>query len=210
MSMKSSPKELRDRRGPKGKREAVRARILDAAAQEITTRGADGYSLRGVAQRAGVTPAMVSYYFESATGMECALLDDGFDKIVELLEGHNANTGSSLHQTIEIVIKELLDRPWLTILMMQGVYAGDRLRQYFVTRHGIRIIATLSVSQEVQSGIQFREDLDPIFARISAIAMVVFPLLARPSIEAMTGVKYDETFAKDFALHIERVLTDER
>lgn len=43
--------------------DGVRARILDAAREELAGRGFEACSVRTIADTAGVTPAMINYYF---------------------------------------------------------------------------------------------------------------------------------------------------
>ncbi len=57
---------------PRGRRpggENTREAILAAAGAELAERGYDGTSLRGVARRAGVDPALVHHYFDGKSGL---------------------------------------------------------------------------------------------------------------------------------------------
>ena len=57
------PAEPRRPRGRRAKGEDTRATILTAARAEFAERGYDRASLRGIARRAGVDPALVRYWF---------------------------------------------------------------------------------------------------------------------------------------------------
>jgi AcrR family transcriptional regulator len=57
---------------PRGRRPAgedTRAALLDAARVEFTERGFDGATVRTIAQRAGVDPAMVNHWFGGKDGL---------------------------------------------------------------------------------------------------------------------------------------------
>ncbi|GAA1432900.1 TetR family transcriptional regulator [Microlunatus lacustris] len=68
------------RPGPSRTREAV----LEAARAEFAARGFDAVTLRRVAARAGVDPAMVTHHFGSKSGLFRAALDVSLDPATEL------------------------------------------------------------------------------------------------------------------------------
>ncbi|HET9254617.1 MAG TPA: TetR family transcriptional regulator [Pseudonocardiaceae bacterium] len=62
---------------PRGRRPAgenTRAALLDAARQEFTERGFDGATVRTIAARAGMDPAMVNHWFGGKDGLFVAAL----------------------------------------------------------------------------------------------------------------------------------------
>ncbi|HYZ36679.1 MAG TPA: TetR family transcriptional regulator [Pseudonocardiaceae bacterium] len=63
---------------PRGRRRAgedTRAALLDAARVEFTERGFDGATVRTIAQRAGMDPAMVNHWFGGKDGLFVAALE---------------------------------------------------------------------------------------------------------------------------------------
>lgn len=74
------------RRGPKGAAVDARADLLRAARQEFGSRGYRGTTVRAVASRAGVDPALVSHYFGNKEGLFRAALTVDVD-ISELVAG---------------------------------------------------------------------------------------------------------------------------
>ena len=50
----------------------ARARIRDAALAEFATRGVAGATIRGIAERAGVSPALVQHHFGTKDGLRAA------------------------------------------------------------------------------------------------------------------------------------------
>jgi len=66
------------RGGRRGRRPAgadTRAALLDAARVEFTERGFDGATVRRIAQRAGVDPAMVNHWFGGKDGLFVAVME---------------------------------------------------------------------------------------------------------------------------------------
>lgn len=63
---------------PRGRRPAgenTRGALLDAARVEFTERGYDGATVRAIAQRAGVDPAMVNHWFGSKDSLFVAAME---------------------------------------------------------------------------------------------------------------------------------------
>ncbi|MGH3836568.1 MAG: TetR family transcriptional regulator [Pseudonocardiaceae bacterium] len=63
---------------PRGRRPAgedTRAALLDAARVEFTERGFDGATVRAIAQRAGVDPAMVNHWFGGKDALFVAVME---------------------------------------------------------------------------------------------------------------------------------------
>ncbi len=63
------------RRGRRPAGEDTRATLLDAARVEFTERGFDGATVRAIAQRAGVDPAMVNHWFGGKDGLFVAAME---------------------------------------------------------------------------------------------------------------------------------------
>ena len=61
----------------------LRAVLLAAGETDLAERGVEGFSLRGVAKRAGVSHAAPAYHFRDANGLLTALAAEGFRRFVE-------------------------------------------------------------------------------------------------------------------------------
>ena len=73
--MTPEPVPARRRRGRRPAGEDTRASILEAARAEFADRGYAAASLRAVARRAGVDPALVHHYFDGKDDLFTATLD---------------------------------------------------------------------------------------------------------------------------------------
>ncbi len=56
--------------------------LLDAAECELTEKGVEGFSLRGVAKRAGVSHAAPAHHFHDVNGLLSAVATRGFERLV--------------------------------------------------------------------------------------------------------------------------------
>lgn len=57
------------KRGPRGDAEDLRGAIIDAALEEFAERGFRAATVRRIAERAGVAPRLIHYYFGSKAGL---------------------------------------------------------------------------------------------------------------------------------------------
>jgi AcrR family transcriptional regulator len=68
----------------------LRAALLAAAEAELAERGVEGFSLRSVAKRAGVSHAAPAHHFGDVGGLLTALAAEGFRRFQATLEAHEA------------------------------------------------------------------------------------------------------------------------
>jgi AcrR family transcriptional regulator len=64
----------------------LRAALLEAAEAELEARGIEGFSLRGVAKRAGVSHAAPAHHFRDANGLLTGLAAEGYRRFVAAQE----------------------------------------------------------------------------------------------------------------------------
>lgn len=75
---------------------ALRGALLAAAEAELEARGIERFSLRKVAQRAGVSHGAPAYHFRDAGGLLTALATDGFARILAIQMAREEMQGSSV------------------------------------------------------------------------------------------------------------------
>ena len=72
---------------------ALRQALIDATEALLAEKGADGFSLREVARRAGVSPAAPAHHFGDAAGLLTAVATLGFEELTRSLESGVAAGG---------------------------------------------------------------------------------------------------------------------
>ena len=65
--------------------------MLDAAEAELEAQGIEGFSLRGVAKRAGVSHAAPAHHFRDANGLLTGLAAEGYRRFVAAQEARQKN-----------------------------------------------------------------------------------------------------------------------
>ena len=72
----------------------LRPALLQAAEAELEAQGIEGFSLRGVAKRAGVSHAAPAHHFEDSNGLLTALAAEGYRRFVAAQELRQKNAAA--------------------------------------------------------------------------------------------------------------------
>jgi len=182
----------------------VRARLGAAARELFALHGFEAVSLRQVANAAGVTPAMVHYYFGDKHGLWLAVIEDYLEEALggmlaarEEIEGPG---GLAIYLSRHT---QLLGRqPWLAPLLFREVVLGGGPSADFVQRFPAQLRELLkgAIAAARERG-EISADLDSDLLMVSLLSAAVFPFLVRPMIEAAFGVTVDADFAGRWAEH---------
>jgi AcrR family transcriptional regulator len=185
--------------------EDPREALLDAARRLLAERGLEALSLRAIAAAAGVTPAMVHYYFGDRRGLSDALLERALAQVLERLAG--VLRIDDLPATIAAAFG---DDPWIPPLLVREVLAeGGGYRQRFIDTYASKVARLVPgmLAAGVAAG-RLRSDLDPRLTFVSLLGMMGFAFVARPVLEQVLSLRYDADFAARFAEHTRRLFLE--
>ncbi len=119
---------------PRGRRPAssdTRGAIVEAARAEFAESGYDATSLRGVARRAGVDPALLHHYFDGKPGLFAEVLQVPADPealIRAVAEGPLEDVGEQMARTFLTVWDAPEGRERFQVLMRSAVSHDDAAR----------------------------------------------------------------------------------
>ena len=142
------PQPVPRRRGrPKGQRSgATRASILQAATEEFNHSGYEATSLRSIARRAKVDPALIHHYFQDKTALFLEVvhlpLNPG-TAFAEALQGPEENYGENLVRTVLRIWSNPAVRPAATTLFRSVLSSKSALNlmRPFLQRELLRRIS---------------------------------------------------------------------
>jgi AcrR family transcriptional regulator len=180
-----------------------REALLDAAARVFAGHGP--HSLRAVAAAAGVTPAMVHYYFGDKRGLDDALLERALARVLERVS--QVRRFDDLPGTLAQAFGA---DPWIAPLLVREVLSeSGRFRARFIERYAAHVgrLVPGMLRAEIASG-KLRSDLDPKLAFISLLGMMGFAFIARPVLEPVLGLRYDAPFLARLAEHTRRLFLE--
>src|SRR6185503_1277551 len=127
MSAKFRRKKAEPRRPgrPRADEANQRERLLDAAVECFAADGISATSLRNIALKAGVTPALVNYYFGSKQQLVDAFVAERVTNVVQILRDNLLAAGDDPRALIAAFVHGIHDAvarfPWLPSLWVREV-----------------------------------------------------------------------------------------
>jgi AcrR family transcriptional regulator len=171
---------------PRADQPNLRERLLDAAVDCFTTTGIAAASLRSIAVAAGVTPAMVHYYFGSKEKLLDAFLTERLMPRVAELAASVRAVGDDPRALIAAFVRGLhaiVERnPWWPSLWIREVLAENgALRDFIVERISAEVPHVLAKRfAALQKEGAVGPDIDPRLLVVSLVGLTMFPLAAQP------------------------------
>lgn len=164
----------------------LRPRLLDAALACYVREGIAATSLRAIAREAGVTPALLHYYFGDARQLREAVVEERvLPAIGSLRTALPVDTADLAGLVAAFVggVAGLVERhPWLPALWVREVLCeGGQLRDVLLERVGPQLPLMLArrFAQAQRDG-ALNPDLDPRLTVVSLIGLTLFPAASAP------------------------------
>ena len=143
----------------------TRQAIVEAARVDFAEQGYDGTSLRGIARRAEVDPALVHHYFGGKPQLFAAVMDIPADPaalISAVVEGPRDQVGEALVRTFLAVWDSDDGRQRFQALMRAAVTHDEatRMLREFLTREVFgRVVRSLAADGEQSADLELRAGL---------------------------------------------------
>jgi AcrR family transcriptional regulator len=163
-----------------------RSSVLDAALACFVRQGIGATSLRDIAREAGVTPALLHYYFGDKPQLQAAVVEERVMPVMAMLREPLQQAGDDVAALIAGFVggvgKIATAHPWLPPLWVREVLCeGGALRDVMFQRVGPVIpqmmaarFAAAQARGEIQSG------LDPRLLMVSLVGLTLFPIAGAP------------------------------
>ncbi|MEW5834092.1 MAG: TetR/AcrR family transcriptional regulator [Pseudomonadota bacterium] len=187
MPVQATNKTRRRRVGrPAGDDGDLRGHLLDVAAAQFACTGIAAASLRTIAQAAGVTPAMLHYYFGNKDALVRALVGERLLPNVRPLVETLASAGETplelaqaFAQGVSGIVAKL---PWLPALWVREVLCeGGALRE-FVFREVMPSLPQVLAQrfEAARRAGQLAPGIDPRLLVVSLVGLTLFPAAGAP------------------------------
>lgn len=187
----------------------VRSALLTAARETIVDLGYDAASTKQIADRAGVNPAMISYYFGSKAALGEAAFRETIGPLVERLDSLADRNGDDAFDFLRAYMTTLAAHPWIPQIIVREVLPErGRFRDVFISEVAARGASLLpqKLIQAQQDG-TISADFDPRLAAISLASLAVFPFLLAETLRSSLGVDLtDSSTIENFTRHTEALL----
>lgn len=171
---------------PRGRDAGVRGKLIDAALARFARVGIQGTSLRSVAESAGVTPAMLHYYFGNRQQLKLAVIEERLLPALAPLRSRLEDAGDApsglAAAFVDGVGRVVAKHPWLPSLWVREVLCeGGALRDALFTRVLPPLPNVLAQRFAVaQAEGRLAPGLDPRLMVVSLVGLTLFPAAGAP------------------------------
>ena len=104
----------------------LRAALIEAAEAELTDKGVEAFSLRGVAKRAGVSHAAPAHHFGDAGGLLTALAAEGFTRFLESMRTAQRQAAADPSAQMNAAGQGYLDFAARSPALFRLIFSSDR------------------------------------------------------------------------------------
>ena len=172
----------------------LKKQILDSAEELFADNGYAATSIRSIAEKSGVNPALVHYYFGNKKRLLQNVLERTLEPmglaIAELKNGPDA----SPELIASLLVSMAAKHPNIPRLLIREVFLpGGEMQQFFTENMAPRLGGALPalLAREKSAG-RLRDDSDPAISALLIMAVSMFPFIARTLAEPVLGISYDE------------------
>jgi AcrR family transcriptional regulator len=188
---------------------AGRELLLDAALRLFAERGVAGTTIAQIAAQAGLTPAMLHYYFRNRERLLDAIVAERLRAIVTavwLPVGETSAVVPMLRGLVQRILTATEDNPWLPSLWLREVMSeGGLLRKRLIRILPLESVRHLIVAvTSAQRRGEVNPQLEPRLVQLSVIGLTLLPLSTIGIWGAIPLLKGVER--RDIARHAEALL----
>ena len=164
----------------------LRQRLMEAALACFVRKGIAATSLRDIASEAGVTPALLHYYFGDKDQLQAEVIEQKIIPIFVALRAPLSRTGDDIAALIAGFVSGIgrivAEHPWLPPLWVREVLCeGGALRDLLFDRIGPQLPQMMAARfAEAQAKGRINPDLDPRLLMVSLVGLTLFPAAGAP------------------------------
>ena len=161
-----------------------RNRLLDTAITLFAKHGIVDTPLSAIAREAGVTPAMLHYYFSTRDQLLDVLIDERIQPrraaIADMFNMDEGDPVTVITRLTEKMMQTATEHPWFPSLWMREVFSDNGvLRQRILKRHGkLHQQAAIDCIAHWQAEGLLNPDIEPSLVFISILGLTLMPLIA--------------------------------
>jgi TetR/AcrR family transcriptional regulator len=194
MSSSNAEKSRPQGRPPKEDSADIRQQIMESAVDLFASQGYAATSVREIADRVGVNPAMIHYYFGSKEALLHAALEQLLEPLAEAVAAMQEKQEAPLQDIVSLILGAFARKPNLPVLMAREVLLpGGAVQAHFKEHFAPRLGGALpQLLQAEQRKGRLRGDLDPRLAAQTLFGLCVFPFISRGLAGPVLGISYDE------------------
>ncbi|WP_193161576.1 TetR/AcrR family transcriptional regulator [Microbulbifer hainanensis] len=161
--------------------EDLRCTLIDAALTCYTREGVAATSIKAIAAEAGVTPALLHYYFGSRDQLRQAVIDDRILPLIQAVQekvhGAGEDVAALIGAFMDAMNAAVTANPWWPALWVREVLCeGGALREVLIEKVGRTFLqAFVQRFAAAQQRGELNGALDPRLLLVSLLGLTLFP-----------------------------------
>lgn len=174
-------------------------KILAAAEKEFMLKGYDGARTTAIAEAAGVTHAMLHYYFRTKDNLFDRIIESKIDMIRDIMLGSLDAPGMPLFDKITLVIGRHIDfiaaNPGLPKFMINEIFSRpDRMPKVLgqLRSHAPVMLETLQDQIDDYARRGLCRKVDAVMLILDIVSLNIFPFMAAPMANPLLGGIMDD------------------
>lgn len=178
---------------PDGDMGEVKDRLLRLAAQEFAHRGFAGARLEAIAVEAGITRAMIYYYFGGREGLYSAVLENAYREIwlaEQAVDTSGLSPQEALRRLVEFRVDYYIRHPvFVALVSIENQHEARHLKalRSIPTWAGPSLDRTSQVLSQGQASGVFRQDIDTVDLYQVIVSLGFFNVANRYTFGAIFG-----------------------
>tara|TARA_R110002073_G_scaffold43462_3_gene121010 strand:- start:5277 stop:5939 length:663 start_codon:yes stop_codon:yes gene_type:complete len=192
----------------------TQARLLAVGETLFADQGFERTTIASIAEAAGVTKAMVRYYYGDKAGLHAAVIDAVVSQVLAQLEADlpgQADPRGSMADFIEVFATAIISRPSFPRMLVRDYLDGDLMARPATAQTLMQFMAKTRLRYETGRAAGVFRELNPHMLHLSIVSNAVFFSLTTRfrAAAAAQGVKPDPGLeAAAFARHLRALLLD--
>lgn len=170
------------------------SRILQAAEDEFLKKGFTAARTTAIAEKAGVTHAMLHYYYRTKEKLFGKVIDDKLTLLAESFVinfNSDVNLADCIKRAVESHFDFVCSNPLLPRFMVSEVFSNDQLMGLMIKKLVSIAIRTISTLQEkIDMAVASGECnyIDATTLILDIVSLNIFPIIASPLICKVKGI----------------------
>ena len=186
----------------------LREALLDAAEELFSEQGFSAVPVRAVAERAGVNPALVHYYFGSKQKLLLAVMDRAFEPLAAAVAGLREAGGADAPTIARLLLTLGREHPRLPRLIAREVMlTRGPLQDHFIEHYAPRLGGAMpGLIERAKARGTVAADADPPVLALLLMGLALFPWIGRDIAGPVLGLDYDGDAPERIEAQVERLL----
>ena len=188
----------------------LQSRVLDIAEELFAEQGYAATSVRELAARAGVNPALVHYYFGSKRKLLIAVMDRALLPLAEGISAIKTSGSGRVRDLADLLFNMAAEHPAMPRLITREVMlSSGETKELFAKNYAPRLGGALpELFKKEQGEGRVRQNFDAGAATLILLSLCFFPFIARSIAEPILGIDYTEKGRQAYLDQINELLSE--